>query len=187
MEDEAKASEKKAQFDSFTPGDPGIKILQQGPVRDALDEMIDELQQAEAVDPLSRAKIQLKRLEEFTAKRIGNAGFLNKSIRIKGLTTPFLASDVRHVYHQYVVRIEDGFPASRERLLEYLQARGIGSAVHYPKAVYEQPLYQSMGREWQKCPVAEDVSRRVLSLPVHPSLQLEDLDYIAETINGFEA
>jgi perosamine synthetase len=131
--------------------------------------------------------VQLKRLEEFTAKRIGNAGFLNKSIRIKGLTTPFLASDVRHVYHQYVVRIEDGFPASRERLMEHLQARGIGSAVHYPKAVYEQPLYQSMGREWQKCPVAEDVSRRVLSLPVHPSLQLEDLDYIAETINGFEA
>ncbi len=131
--------------------------------------------------------VQLKRLEEFTAKRIGNAGILNRGIRIKGLTTPFQAADVRHVYHQYVVKVEDDFPVSRERLMEHLQARGIGSAVHYPKAVYEQPLYRDLGYAGQICPVAEDVSRRVLSLPVHPSLHPDDLEYIADAVNGFEA
>lgn len=130
--------------------------------------------------------VQLKRLEDFTAKRIANAEFLNRSIRIKGLTAPFRAPKVRHVYHQYVVRVEDDFPAKREKLMEYLQAKGIGSAVHYPKPVYEQPLYRELGYDKVRCPVSEEVARRVLSLPVHPSLKQQDLEYIAETVNGFE-
>ena len=131
--------------------------------------------------------VQLKKLEDFTAKRIRNAEILNKGITIRGLTTPFRAAHVRHVYHQYVVRVEDGFPAGRERFMEYLQSKGIGCAVHYPRPVYEQPLYQSLGYGKEKCPVAEDVSRRILSLPVHPSLNEEDLEYIAKTINEFGA
>ena len=131
--------------------------------------------------------VQLQKLEEFTAKRIKNAEFLDKSIKIKGLTTPHRADGVRHVYHQYVVRVEDDFASSREKLMEFLMAQGIGSAVHYPKAVYEQPFYRKLGYTNVKCPVAEDVSRRVMSLPVHPSLSQDDLQYIAETINSFEA
>jgi perosamine synthetase len=130
--------------------------------------------------------VQLGRLEEFTAKRIGNASMLSEKIKIKGITTPCSARDVRHVFHQYVVRVEDDFPSSRDKLIEYLQAKGIGSAVHYPKAVYEQPLYRDLGYGLERCPVAEEVSRKVLSLPVHPSLSREDLQYIAETLNGFE-
>ena len=131
--------------------------------------------------------VQLRRLEEFTARRIANARFLNENIRVNGISTPFQMNGVRHVYHQYVVRVEDEFPASRERLMEYLQAKGVGSAVHYPKAVYQQPLYRDMGYSDVSCPVAEDVSRRVLSLPVHPALSAEELQYIAETMNSFEA
>jgi len=90
---------------------------------------------------------QLKKLEDFTAKRIRNAELLNRLIKIEGLTTPYKTNNVRHVYHQYVVRVEEGFAASRERLMEYLQANGVGSAVHYPKAVYEHPLYQGLAME----------------------------------------
>ncbi len=131
--------------------------------------------------------VQLDRLEEFTSKRIGNAASLNRNIHIKGLSKPYKAANVRHVYHQYVVRVEDEFPASRERLMGYLQERGIGSAVHYPKPIYEQPLYREMGIDWPRCPAAEDVSKRVMSLPVHPSLKQDDLDYIANALNSFEA
>jgi len=131
--------------------------------------------------------VQLKRLEDFTAKRIRNAEFLNKNINIEGITTPFRANNVRHVYHQYAIKVEDDFPAKREELIAYLQANGIGSAVHYPKAVYEQPLYRELGYTDVSCPVSEDVSRRVLSLPVHPSLNQEDLERIVRAINGFEA
>jgi len=130
---------------------------------------------------------QLKRLEGFTAKRIRNAQFLSREIKIKGLTTPFQSPAVRHVYHQYASLIEEDFPASRERFMQYLQERGIGCAVHYPRAVYEQPLYRELGYPGGTCPVSEEVSRRILSLPVHPSLAQEDLEYIARTINSFEA
>ena len=130
---------------------------------------------------------QLKKLEDFTAKRIRNAELLNQLIKIKGLTTPYKTNNVRHVYHQYVVRVEEDFAASRERLMEYLQANGVGSAVHYPKAVYEHPLYQGLGYGNVRCPVSEELSRRVMSLPVHPSLSRDDIEYIAETVNNFEA
>ncbi len=131
--------------------------------------------------------VQLGRLEDFTLKRIKNAEFLTRNIKLNGITTPHKAANVRHVYHQYVVRVEDDFPASREKLMDYLQGKGIGSAVHYPKPIYEQPLYREMERDWPRCPVAEDVSQRVLSLPVHPSLKQEDLEYIASEISRFEA
>ena len=132
-------------------------------------------------------RVQLRRLEEFTARRIANAGYLNDQIKATGISTPFQMDGVRHVYHQYVVRVEDEFPASRERLMEYLQAKGVGSAVHYPKAVYQQPFYKDLGYTDVSCPVAEDVSRRVMSLPVHPALSAEELQYISETMNSFEA
>ena len=131
--------------------------------------------------------VQLKSLDRFNQKRIENAEFLNESLKARGLTTPFRDSRVRHVYNQYVVRVEDGFSASREKLMEYLGSKGIGCAVHYPKPVYRQPLYQQLGLDRVVCPVAEDVSQRVMSLPVHPSLSQEDLEYIAKTVNGFEA
>ena len=132
-------------------------------------------------------RVQLRRLEEFTARRIANAGYLNDQIKATGISTPFQMDGVRHVYHQYVVRVEDELHASRERLMEYLQAKGVGSAVHYPKAVYQQPFYKDLGYTDVSCPVAEDVSRRVMSLPVHPALSAEELQYISETMNSFEA
>lgn len=131
--------------------------------------------------------VQLRRLEEFTAKRIANARFLDDNIKVKGISTPFCQDGVRHVYHQYVVRVEDELHACRESLMEYLQSRGVGSAVHYPKAVHQQPFYRDMGYTDVSCPVAEEVSRRVMSLPVHPSLATDDLQYIAQTLNSFEA
>lgn len=131
--------------------------------------------------------VQLKKLEGFNSSRIKNAELLSQKIKIKGITTPFKSNNTRHVYNQYVVKVEEDFAASRDRLIEYLLSKGVGSAVHYPKAVYEQPLYRELGYRNVKCPASEDVSRKVMSLPVHPSLSRDDVEYIAETMNNFEA
>jgi perosamine synthetase len=131
--------------------------------------------------------VQLKKLDQFNQKRIENAEFFNKNMKKDGINTPFKDSRVRHVYNQYVVRVEDGFCSSREMLMDYLGSEGIGCAVHYPMPVYRQPFYQRLGLDQTVCPVAEDVSRRVMSLPVHPSLSRENLEYIVETVNCFEA
>ncbi|NYT02697.1 MAG: DegT/DnrJ/EryC1/StrS family aminotransferase [Methanosarcinales archaeon] len=125
---------------------------------------------------------QLARLEDYNRSRIRNAGFLDRNIQARGITTPYRDPQVRHVYNQYVVRVEDDFPITREELMAYLQSRGVGSAVHYPRPVYSQPVYRDLGLEGS-CPVAEDVSRRVMSLPVYPSLNDQELRYIARAVN----
>jgi len=131
--------------------------------------------------------VQIKKLDEFIEKRIENAEYLNSHIKAKDITTPYKDPRVVHVYNQYVVKVEDDFPGTREELMAYLQDKGIGSAVHYPKPVYRQPIYKEMGYDQEQCPVAEEVSGQVMSLPVHPALSEDDLKYIAETVNSFGA
>ena len=125
---------------------------------------------------------QLKKLEVFNEKRIRNARYLNKHLKAP-LETPYKKNNVKHVYHQYVVKIKEDFPMKRDELINYLSEKGIGSAIHYPLPIHKQPLYQKLGYPRDLCPVSTELSKVVLSLPVHPALTHEDLRYICETIN----
>ena len=129
--------------------------------------------------------VQFKKLDLFNEKRIGNAEYLNKHIKISGLKLPHRKKGVKHVYHQYAVTIEEGFPMTRDEFMEYLKEEGIGCAIHYPIPIHEQPLYQQLGYtdENVRCPIATKLSKKILSLPVHPALTEKDLIYITETIN----
>ncbi|MDD1742732.1 MAG: DegT/DnrJ/EryC1/StrS family aminotransferase [Methanotrichaceae archaeon] len=131
--------------------------------------------------------IQLKRLDEFNEKRIKNAELLNRKINVIGITTPYKIDNVKHVYNQYAIKVNEDFPLSRGELIEYLQSKGVGTAIHYPKPIYRQPIYQQIKPNWTICPNAEEVSSQVLSLPVHPLLTHEDIEYISQIINSFEA
>lgn len=126
---------------------------------------------------------QLQKLDNFNARRISNAGYLNAHLSIPGLITPFKANNVKHVYHQYVIKIKDGFPASRDKLIDYLAQKGIGSAIHYPYPIHKQPLYKSLGYQDGQCKNADEASRTVLSLPVFPGLTDQDREYICDQIN----
>lgn len=128
-------------------------------------------------------RAQLKKLEEWNEKRIKNAKLLSDGIsKIDGLTPPYVDERVKHVFHQYVIRVEDDFPLSREELMAKLREKGIGTAIHYPIPVHQQPLYQKLGYPNDICPNAIEASKRVLSLPVHPAVSREDIDYIIETL-----
>ena len=125
---------------------------------------------------------QLKRLPGFTELRQRNAKILSESITAKGITVPFVSPEAEHVYHQYVIRIEDDFPMTREELMKYLTEKGIGNAVHYPIPLHKQPVFVKTNTDLN-FPVAEDCAKRVLSLPVHPSVTVEECQYIAKIIN----
>lgn len=128
--------------------------------------------------------VQLKKLDGFNKKRNENASLLSGSIqKIGGLTVPYVASDVKHVFHQYVIRVENGYPLSRDELATWLAEKGVGSAVHYPIPIYRQPLYTKLGYENESCPNTEDSCRRVLSLPVHPLVTRDDIKYILDSLN----
>ena len=91
--------------------------------------------------------------------------------------------DRTHVYHQYVVTVTGDCPLSRDELAADLRAHGIGSAVHYPIPVHEQPLYRGTAPP-DACPVAADLADRVLSLPVHPAVGPAELEAIVAAVNG---
>ncbi len=129
---------------------------------------------------------QMKRLPGFTARRQENASILNTLIHAKGITTPYTAPEAEHVYHQYVIRIENDFPMTREELMAYLNEKGIGSAIHYPIPLHKQPVF-AKENACLSLPVSEDCAARVLSLPVHPSVTADECRYIAEIINNISS
>ena len=129
-------------------------------------------------------RVQLGKLEGFNRKRRENARILTDSIRkIRGLTPPQVAKQVRHVFYQYAIRVENEFRLNRDELAERLQKKGIGSAVHYPTPIYKQPLYQALGYENTVCPNTEDACTHILSLPVHPAVTKKELAYVVKVLN----
>ena len=127
---------------------------------------------------------QLKKLDKMNEKRRNNAKYLNQRMNVEGLIKPYEVKHVKHVYHQYVVRLTEDFPMSRSEFMKYLKKHGVGCAIHYPKPIYRQLLYIKLGFNNCRCPVAEELSSQVLSLPVHPALDREDLRRIVEVVNS---
>lgn len=127
---------------------------------------------------------QLKVIDEFNDKRISNADYLNEQLKdIEGIVTPKSPDNYKHVYHQYTVRVEKG---NRDDWVEFLTNKGIGTGIHYPIPLYNQPIYKKLGIEGD-CPLAEKAADNVISLPVHPSLTKEDLDLVVDAVKEASA
>ena len=126
--------------------------------------------------------VQLKKLDKFNMRRRKNAEYYNTHLKVNGLVTPYVAEGMHHVYHQYVIRLTDEFPMKRPEFMEYLKAKGIGCAVHYPIPLHRQPLY-AVEQDPDPCPVSSRLAESVLSLPVHPLLDGKELAFICDTIN----
>lgn len=127
---------------------------------------------------------QLKVIDEFNDKRISNADYLNEQLKdIEGIVTPKSLDNYKHVYHQYTIRVEKG---NRDDWVEFLTNKGIGTGIHYPIPLYNQPIYKKLGIEGD-CPLAEKAADNVISLPVHPSLTKEDLNLVVDAVKEASA
>ena len=125
---------------------------------------------------------QLRRLAQLNQKRRENAKFLTEGFRgIRGLILPCVKPNVKHVFHQYTVRVTKDFGISRDELGAKLINKGVATQVYYPLPIHKQPLYQKLGYE-DYLPDSEKAATEVLSLPVHPSLARGELDYIVESL-----
>lgn len=126
--------------------------------------------------------VQLKKLDKFNLRRRKNAEYLTANIRCRGIILPVIANGVHHVFHQYVIRLTDEFPMKRAEFIDYLKAKGIGTAVHYPIPIHHQQMY-ALQNDPEPCPASMKLASCVLSLPVHPLLDGKELAYICDTIN----
>ena len=122
---------------------------------------------------------QLDKIDGFNNKRIANANYLNEGLKdVDGVITPYCAYGSKHVYHQYTIRVEKG---DRDDWVDIINDCGVGTGIHYPIPLYNQPIYRSLGIEGN-CPNAELAADNVISLPVHPSLTKDDLDLVIEAV-----
>lgn len=125
--------------------------------------------------------VQIKKEKEITEKRIKNAKILTEGLKgVKGIITPVTKEGNKHVFHQYTIRVTKDCKLSRDKLIEYLKEKGVGSAVYYPKPLHLCEHFREMGYKEGDFPVAERLCNEVLSLPVHPNLTKEQLDLIVK-------
>jgi dTDP-4-amino-4,6-dideoxygalactose transaminase len=85
--------------------------------------------------------------------------------------------DGRHVYHLFVVEVEE-----RDRLLAELRDAGIGAAAHYPTPAHLQPAWQGLGYAAGSLPHAEAAASRCLTLPIFPGIADAEVDRVAAAL-----
>lgn len=127
-------------------------------------------------------RVQLRKLDRLNDARRSNAGKLN--IQLTHLRDyiepPYEVSWAKHVYHVYAIKIKRA--ESRECIRKCLDSHKIETAVHYPVPLHMQPLFQSLGYS-ECCENAVKLSKCELSLPVHPGLRDNDIEYIGNAVN----
>ncbi len=134
---------------------------------------LDEIQAA-----ILRIKLQL--LDHYNQRRRDLADAYRALLRDLPVGLPAEAEGRRHVYHLFVIRSRE-----RDRLLEHLTARGIGTGIHYRNPVHLQKAMAYLGYTRGDIPAVEQVCEEILSLPMYPELSRDDQDYIAAAIRDF--
>ncbi len=131
---------------------------------------------------------QLKKLDVHNTKRIELADEYNGKLDgILGLTLPYVDPKGKHVFHLYVVQLEGSFAVSkREFMWRLYTEKGIKAWSHYMPIHLTDP-YRAQGHVEGECPVAEQAYYKYVSLPIHPRLSSEAVEYMAACIKEIAA
>ena len=126
---------------------------------------------------------QLRKLEGFNARRIEIANQYCERLRgIRGLTTPYVSPDGKHVFHIYCVLVEPEFRLSKEDFMwELYTGKRIKVWSHY-MLIHLTTAYRKLGHAEGECPVAEALYHKYVSLPIHPRMTDASIAYVTESI-----
>jgi dTDP-4-amino-4,6-dideoxygalactose transaminase len=124
-------------------------------------------------------RVKLGHADEWNAKRRDHAKRYDELLADASgvIVVPYEAPYSRSVYHLYVIRTHD-----RETLRSHLTAEGIGTGIHYPIPLHLQKAYGHRGFGKGSYPVTERVASEILSLPMFPSLSIEQQDRVVKTV-----
>ncbi|MFX0137437.1 MAG: DegT/DnrJ/EryC1/StrS family aminotransferase [Candidatus Hodarchaeota archaeon] len=126
--------------------------------------------------------IQLKKLNGFLAKRTTNANILNDKLQdLEIIKIPVVEKWATHAWYLYTTILTD--PTKRNELIMKLHNENIGTGVYYSTPLHLMPLFQKLyGFKGGEFPVSEKSSKSVLSLPVYPGIDKEQMEFIANKI-----
>jgi dTDP-4-amino-4,6-dideoxygalactose transaminase len=121
--------------------------------------------------------IKLKRLDAWIDARNRVAAAYIDRLAAISIALPRPLPSRRHTYHLFVIRVENA-----DGLRSYLQARGVGTSVHYPTPIHKLPAFAWLGYRDGDFPVTEELARTMISLPLYPELSESQIDYVCERI-----
>jgi perosamine synthetase len=129
---------------------------------------------------------QLQRIDAINASRQKNASILNELLSdVPEIATPVTLFGNSHVWHQYTIRVLEGSKRSRDEVIEYLTAQGVGCGVYYPRLAHDYECFRGIPSiEPTPTPIATRIVQEVISLPVHQFLSLENLKTVASEVRA---
>lgn len=124
---------------------------------------------------------QLRRLDSYLARRRENAAVLSAGLAdVTGILVPATTWEAEHTYNQYSVLVGwHGLALSRDDVADALAVRGIQTAVHYPRPLHRQPMFEG---EAHGLDVSERLADHILALPVHPGVSPAQAGSVAAAI-----
>jgi len=134
------------------------------------------------LDPIQAAilRIKLKKLDEWNDRRKKIAHSYSNLLNKAALSLPQVPDWASPSWHLYVIRL-----TKRNELQEYLSGLGISTLIHYPVPPHLQGAYKAKDRHVSRCPIAESMASEILSLPIGPHLNEDEMYAVIESINGF--
>lgn len=124
---------------------------------------------------------KLPHLDKVNEDRRRIANHYLAEIKNDSLVLPYCPSDMVPVWHIFAIRTD-----RRDELEAYLKAKGIGTNKHYPIPMHMQECYKSLGIKEGALPVAEEISRTQLSLPLFYGMTDEQIQYVIDALNDFK-
>jgi len=131
---------------------------------------------------------QLAKYDEMWKQRVELAGRYNRGLAsLEAFETPSYPCHVQHAWHLYCVKVNSSvLRIDRDRFIEELRNRGIGTSVHFIP-LHLHTLYQNcLGFRKRQFPVAEQQFSRALSLPIYPSMTKDDTERVIEALREID-
>jgi UDP-2-acetamido-2-deoxy-ribo-hexuluronate aminotransferase len=121
-------------------------------------------------------RVKLRYLDQFNAARKAVADQYDESFAgCHSIIIPERVVYSSHIFHQYTIRVKNG---KRDELKKFLESNNIPSMIYYPGPLHMQEAYRNLGYKESEFPVTTALCKEVLSLPIHPDMEQEQLDYI---------
>jgi dTDP-4-amino-4,6-dideoxygalactose transaminase len=105
--------------------------------------------------------------------------------QIDGIQPPYTSPDNYHVFNYYVIRLSDG-RFKRDDLRKYLNEKGIATAVYYPLSLHLQQIYKNLGYKRGDFPESEQAQEELLSLPIYPEIEDEQIQEVVKAVKTFD-
>lgn len=123
--------------------------------------------------------VKLQYLNDDNEHRRQTANYYRQNIKNPHIILPDVAEEAGHVWHVFVIRTFE-----RDRLQAYLKDNGVETIIHYPIPPHKQQAY----KEWNNrhYPITEKIHNEVLSLPISPIIDADDIEKVVNLLNDYE-